>query len=545
MSTPGGTFSSPSTPSRRYTPAAASAGYTSAASKRRRGRLLLLLGLLALVILLTVIIVPPSVVLTRKNKNNVAEGQQVVTTVVDGKTETRTLDGVVATRTRLTTLANGQASTVTSFVALPDITVSATSIDQIQTGEPSCPLPSPLLSFRYSTQSLRSAAFVTTTLTDGLVVVARTATNLQTDVATPRYCYGTRSDTDLCLSFYYNFGSANEYKPKPDFGIEQLERELIPVDSSAFLLPLNHLLACIYHNPEQFFFQLRLVCVFIGSLDIRFTLEHPSANPFKHDELVFLCLGIGIERLVFFDVNYRTARLVYNHDSPDNFSYLDGFCKLFGKQYESSSSYSTGTRPTTSPGSSSSSSASTSRSSNTTPSPTSTPGASTSSSSATRSTSSRASSSIPGSSTGGSSTSTTSGVFHPDSLCFDDGSEHAVALHHSDWLDHPSSVLRPNQHFLRFSHKLTSRHVHVLEPTARMRARLHDKHEHKRRSEFDAVRVFDDGDDERDDSVYRPFPFIYHNSASHDEPLPLVADNESTPYDTPKQQQQWHALSDI
>ncbi|BGO93710.1 hypothetical protein NBRC10512v2_006025 [Rhodotorula toruloides] len=528
MSTPGGTFSSPSTPSRRYTPAAASAGYTSAASKRRRGRLLLLLGLLALVILLTVIIVPPSVVLTRKNKNNVAEGQQVVTTVVDGKTETRTLDGVVATRTRLTTLANGQASTVTSFVALPDITVSATSIDQIQT------------------------AFVTTTLTDGLVVVARTATNLQTDVATPRYCYGTRSDTDLCLSFYYNFGSANEYKPKPDFGIEQLERELIPVDSSAFLLPLNHLLACIYHNPEQFFFQLRLVCVFIGSLDIRFTLEHPSANPFKHDELVFLCLGIGIERLVFFDVNYRTARLVYNHDSPDNFSYLDGFCKLFGKQYESSvddaaadlvqlvqlqhryaPDYVAGQLELIK----------------------------------------RLDLALVKYDAFAYEYAWSEHfvvqrhplhlfprffqysrieyrrfeyeVFHPDSLCFDDGSEHAVALHHSDWLDHPSSVLRPNQHFLRFSHKLTSRHVHVLEPTARMRARLHDKHEHKRRSEFDAVRVFDDGDDERDDSVYRPFPFIYHNSASHDEPLPLVADNESTPYDTPKQQQQWHALSDI
>ncbi|BGP26518.1 hypothetical protein JCM10295v2_005471 [Rhodotorula toruloides] len=124
MSTPGATFSNPSTPSRRYTPATGSAGYTFAASRRRRGRFLLLVGLLALVVLLTIIIVPPSVVLTRKNKNNLAEGQQVVTTVVDGSTETRTRDGVVATRTRLTTLANGQASTVTSFVALPDVTPS-------------------------------------------------------------------------------------------------------------------------------------------------------------------------------------------------------------------------------------------------------------------------------------------------------------------------------------------------------------------------------------------------------------------------------------
>lgn len=47
-------WSSPQTPSRRYTPAAGSAGYTSAASKRRRGKLLLLLGLLGLVVLLTV-----------------------------------------------------------------------------------------------------------------------------------------------------------------------------------------------------------------------------------------------------------------------------------------------------------------------------------------------------------------------------------------------------------------------------------------------------------------------------------------------------------
>ncbi|GAA6046215.1 hypothetical protein NBRC10513_002208 [Rhodotorula toruloides] len=405
MSTPGATFSNPSTPSRRYTPATGSAGYTSAASKRRRGRLLLLLGLLALVVLLTVIIVPPSVVLTRKNKNNVAEGQQVVTTVVDGKTETRTLDGVVATRTRLTTLANGQASTVTSFVALPDVTVSATSIDQIQT------------------------AFVTTTLTDGLVVVARTATNLQTEVATVTFTagggqVGTRtvtltsldivtSDAYICFSVDHDASFDDEYKRELDFGIEHFEQRLVFVDPSALFLPHNFLLARLYndHNVQR----VPLLFVF-GSLDIRFALEHRPANLFKH------------------------------HDSSNYVPSPDDFWELLVEQYKpvvydaagysaSSSSIpassSSTTRPTTTPGSSSSTSstsASTSRSSSTTLPPTSTPGSSTSSSSTTRSTSSRSSSSTPGSTTAGTSSRDVYHVFELESLCFDDASERDVAL---------------------------------------------------------------------------------------------------------------------
>ncbi|BGP72370.1 hypothetical protein NBRC10513v2_005766 [Rhodotorula toruloides] len=260
----------------------------------------------------SVIIVPPSVVLTRKNKNNVAEGQQVVTTVVDGKTETRTLDGVVATRTRLTTLANGQASTVTSFVALPDVTVSATSIDQIQT------------------------AFVTTTLTDGLVVVARTATNLQTEVATVTFTagggqVGTRtvtltsldivtSDAYICFSVDHDASFDDEYKRELDFGIEHFEQRLVFVDPSALFLPHNFLLARLYndHNVQR----VPLLFVF-GSLDIRFALEHRPANLFKHVRLLLL-----------FRTGIDAARLVYFHDSSNYVPSPDDFWELLVEQYK-------------------------------------------------------------------------------------------------------------------------------------------------------------------------------------------------------------------
>lgn len=79
-------------------------------------------------------IVPPSVVLTRKNNARAAEDrEQVLTTVVDGVTSTVTRGGVV-TRSALTTLPNGEVSTVTSVVALPVVTVSATSVQDVQTG---------------------------------------------------------------------------------------------------------------------------------------------------------------------------------------------------------------------------------------------------------------------------------------------------------------------------------------------------------------------------------------------------------------------------
>ncbi|GEM10515.1 hypothetical protein Rt10032_c11g4532 [Rhodotorula toruloides] len=327
MSTPGATFSNPSTPSRRYTPATGSAGYTFAASRRRRGRFLLLVGLLALVVLLTIIIVPPSVVLTRKNKNNLAEGQQVVTTVVDGSTETRTRDGVVATRTRLTTLANGQASTVTSFVALPDVTVSATT-------------------------------FVTTTLTDGLVVVARTATNLQTEVATVTFTagrgqVGTRTITLTSLdivtpSLFIQDDSLNDdsYEFQLDIGIGRLEQRLVLVliDSPALFLAL-HLDSAHLHNVQY-------------DNDFASTSEHDSFILF----VLLLLLQHLLFKLLFVSLGHCAVGLVYCLVKFE----LD----LFHHHHHQ---HSTHHDPCTKSGS-------TSRSSSTSPPPTSAPGSNTSSS---------------------------------------------------------------------------------------------------------------------------------------------------------------------
>uniref|UniRef100_A0A0K3CFW7 FGENESH: predicted gene_6.188 protein n=1 Tax=Rhodotorula toruloides TaxID=5286 RepID=A0A0K3CFW7_RHOTO len=412
MSTPGATFSNPSTPSRRYTPATGSAGYTSAASKRRRGRLLLLLGLLALVVLLTVIIVPPSVVLTRKNKNNVAEGQQVVTTVVDGKTETRTLDGVVATRTRLTTLANGQASTVTSFVALPDVTTEVATVTFTAGGG------------QVGTRT------VTLTSLDIVTVLGYVSFPPLLGFLRCADPLATQSDAYICFSVDHDASFDDEYKRELDFGIEHFEQRLVFVDPSALFLPHNFLLARLYndHNVQR----VPLLFVF-GSLDIRFALEHRPANLFKH------------------------------HDSSNYVPSPDDFWELLVEQY----------KPVVYDAAGYSTSASTSRSSSTTLPPTSTPGSSTSSSSTTRSTSSRSSSSTPGSTTAGTSS---RDVYH---------------------LDYPSALLLFSDKHLPFlPHQLTSRHMHLYEPAARMRLRLA--------------------------RVAQPFSLVYHNSAAHDEPLRLV-----------------------
>ncbi|BGP34151.1 hypothetical protein JCM10296v2_005966 [Rhodotorula toruloides] len=469
MSTPGATFSNPSTPSRRYTPATGSTGYASAASKRRRGRLLLLLGLLALVVLLTVIIVPPSVVLTRKNKNNVAEGQQVVTTVVDGKTETRTLEGVVATRTRLTTLANGEASTVTSFVALPDVTVSATSIDQIQT------------------------AFVTTTLTDGLVVVARTATNLQTEVATVTFTAGggemyEQPDAYFRLSICYDASFVDEHKQKLMVGFKQFERLAIFVDSPAFLFSLDFPLARLNndfrHNHN------------IGLLLLVFAFGHRPANPVEHDRLVLFFLRFGIEQLVFFSLDHGAASLVYYNDTPDYISSPTDLWKLL-LQHRYAPDY------------------------------------------AARHLDERLDFALVKYDAFAYDYAWAEHLFvQLESLVFDDASEPDIAHQHIDRLDYPSPLLRLNQHLILFSHKRTSRHMHVPESAAWMCARLSRKHECGWK--FDAVGFFDGADDERDDSAYWPLSLNDHNSASHDNPLRVfvaVADYDSTPYDDTLEQQ--------
>ncbi|GAA5883768.1 hypothetical protein JCM16303_002361 [Sporobolomyces ruberrimus] len=120
---------------RRYVSSGSgSRGYisTSERDRKRKKKVVAGLCLLLAVVLLCVIIIPPSVVLTNKknNKSNaVNDGQGVVTTVIDGRTEVVTRDGI--TRSQLTTLADGQVSTVTSFVALPDVTVSRESLSEV------------------------------------------------------------------------------------------------------------------------------------------------------------------------------------------------------------------------------------------------------------------------------------------------------------------------------------------------------------------------------------------------------------------------------
>ncbi|GAA6020517.1 hypothetical protein JCM8202_006282 [Rhodotorula sphaerocarpa] len=188
MSSAAGPISPSATPlsGRRYQSSAGYPSGTSATSKRKRRRLLVLLGLLALIILLTVVIVPPSVVLTRKNSRQNAVAQEVatLTTVIDGMLTTVTREGGVVTRSRLSTLPNGQVETVTSVVALPDVTVSETSVDQIQTRE-LLPAAGPPLLIRVSTDDSGVATeYVTTTLSDGVVAVLQTATALETQVAT-------------------------------------------------------------------------------------------------------------------------------------------------------------------------------------------------------------------------------------------------------------------------------------------------------------------------------------------------------------------------
>lgn len=63
-----------------------------------------------------------------------ADQGQLYTTVVDGRTSTITRGGGIATRSQLTTLPNGEVSTITSIVALPVVTVSATNVQEVQTG---------------------------------------------------------------------------------------------------------------------------------------------------------------------------------------------------------------------------------------------------------------------------------------------------------------------------------------------------------------------------------------------------------------------------
>lgn len=194
-------------------------------------------------------IVPPSVVLTRRD--NAARNNQVaITTVIDGKETTITQSGILVTRvspfralllystarmawrgkmaepgprflfpgglssqSRFSTLADGQVSTVTSIVAIPNVTVSF-SVSHSVVNIPGNDLRAHLtlhthVEHRSQSRarivcrpvSLRPSftkrgvpdplfactAYVTTTLTDGLVAVVRTATALQTETATVTY----------------------------------------------------------------------------------------------------------------------------------------------------------------------------------------------------------------------------------------------------------------------------------------------------------------------------------------------------------------------
>ena len=116
---------------------------------------------------MTQVIIPPAVIVPRNNKNNQSSaenaGKAVLTTVIDGRTELITRDGLTRVRasfppsragkcsltreredarsgnrhnqTQLTTRSDGQVSTLTSIVALPDVTVSLTSLTEVIPGK--------------------------------------------------------------------------------------------------------------------------------------------------------------------------------------------------------------------------------------------------------------------------------------------------------------------------------------------------------------------------------------------------------------------------
>ncbi|GJN92607.1 hypothetical protein Rhopal_005642-T1 [Rhodotorula paludigena] len=159
MSSRGPTVSPSGTPgSRRYNPSSVGTAPPTA-SQRQRRRLLILLGAVAGVVALVLVVVLPSTLLTRDDGGSDAESQSVVTTVIDGVTRTIT-NAEVVTRSRLSTLDNGEITTLTSVVNLPVITVSPSAIATVQ------------------------PEIVTTTLSGGAVIVVEEATSLRTQVAT-------------------------------------------------------------------------------------------------------------------------------------------------------------------------------------------------------------------------------------------------------------------------------------------------------------------------------------------------------------------------
>ncbi|GAA6006256.1 uncharacterized protein JCM10292_000038 [Rhodotorula paludigena] len=159
MSSRGPTVSPSGTPgSLRYNPSSVGTAPPTA-SQRQRRRLLILLGAVAGVVALVLVVVLPSTLLTRDDGGSDAESQSVVTTVIDGVTRTIT-NAEVVTRSRLSTLENGEITTLTSVVNLPVITVSPSAIATVQ------------------------PEIVTTTLSGGAVIVVEEATSLRTQVAT-------------------------------------------------------------------------------------------------------------------------------------------------------------------------------------------------------------------------------------------------------------------------------------------------------------------------------------------------------------------------
>ncbi|GAA6061084.1 hypothetical protein JCM10212_006285 [Sporobolomyces blumeae] len=172
----GRTLSTPGT-DRRYV----GAGPVARGRGLSRGvKLAIALGLLAAVL---IAVIPPAVVVPRRNKSEAAEQNDAIgfTTVVDGVTtfiQTKTQD--VVTRTALSTLANGEVSTVTSAVTIPVITVSRTSLNAIQTELVTTTIAGKVVVLATATSTIigAQAQVVTRTLSEG---ADRVVTVIQTD----------------------------------------------------------------------------------------------------------------------------------------------------------------------------------------------------------------------------------------------------------------------------------------------------------------------------------------------------------------------------
>ncbi|BGP18507.1 hypothetical protein JCM10213v2_006573 [Rhodosporidiobolus nylandii] len=233
-------------PPTSYTPAS-DRRYTSttAPSSGKRGLSGGKIAALALAALVLIVaIVPASVVVTRNNHENAAEANEGYTTVVNGVTtfvQTKTAE--VLTRSSMTTLPNGDVSTLVREVTLPVITVSATNLDAIQTGVATVTIDGSVIVVATQTQVLAGGnVVVTRTIVGGpgpaQETVIRTEYDDLTVIGCDRFHRRTNHVPHEHGAYYYKLGEYDATyhelacfdQPRDDVygSFEQLDLELLP-----------------------------------------------------------------------------------------------------------------------------------------------------------------------------------------------------------------------------------------------------------------------------------------------------------------------------